>query len=129
MYIDAIRHHSPRPHARIRNTAGAPPTRNFGRSNSQTGGTSLGRILVKCRLSAGENEARGWFRHARPCAGHPRLACLAARCGWPGTRASRPVFDGQCPAMTQFYVFVGSTSPSADSPRRKYRPCRGRPRC
>jgi len=33
-------------------------------------------------------------------AGHPRL-CQRERRGWPGIRASTPVFDGLCPAMTE----------------------------
>ena len=42
------------------------------------------------------------LRHARPCAGHPRLCRSEERRGWPGIWAFTPVFDGLCPAMTEY---------------------------
>ncbi|TKW77747.1 MAG: hypothetical protein DI543_14080 [Bradyrhizobium icense] len=42
-------------------------------------------------------------RHARPCAGHPRLF-LWPRRGWPGHRRAEatPSFGRLCPAMSKF---------------------------
>src|SRR5205085_9629367 len=65
--------------------------RNFGRSNSQAHGTSLGRILVKCGLSRGGNATRelwAWSCTAMSRVVMPRLKDVDGR-DMPGHDAFR----------------------------------------
>jgi UDP-glucuronate decarboxylase len=68
------------------------------------------------RVKAKILQASTLDRHARPCAGHPRLPCHEKRRGWPGHKgvyarlslsAGRPKAGpvrGLCPAMTHWVI-------------------------
>jgi hypothetical protein len=49
-------------------------------------------------------DAQSLLRHARPCAGHPRLASAARqrKRGWPGHKGVYARLRGLCPAMTHW---------------------------
>src|ERR1700756_1638955 len=54
------------------------------------------------------------LRHARPCAGHPRLSCQPSETWMAGHRRAEatPFFERLCPAMTCLRSVFGLSGPS-----------------